>query len=143
MTAKVSAQDTIRTQTDAWNSRDAARIAAGYAAGVVVNDPAYPEPLRGQDAVAKDAGDFFAAFPDSRVRIERAIGQGDTAVYEGTMTGTHTGALAFPTGLVPATNRPVELKIAGIITVDDTGIITSENRYYDVMGMLAQLGLLQ
>ena len=143
MTAKVSAQDTIRTQTDAWNSRDAARIAAGYAAGVLGDRVLTTQRFWICRIVDYDAGDFFAAFPDSRVRIERAIGQGDTAVYEGTMTGTHTGALAFPTGLVPATNRPVELKIAGIITVDDTGIITSENRYYDVMGMLAQLGLLQ
>lgn len=49
---------------------------------------------------------FLAAFPDIRVEVEDAIGQGDQVVVRWSAAGTHTGdGLGFP-----ATGRPVRFR---------------------------------
>jgi hypothetical protein len=37
----------------------------------------------------------------------------------------------------------MQSRICGFATVDDSGQITSERRYYDIAGLLDQLGLMQ
>jgi steroid delta-isomerase-like uncharacterized protein len=143
MTTKVLSEETVRKQIEEWNSRDADRVAAGYAEDATVLDPYYPEPLKGREAVKKDAGDFFTAFPDLVFTITNVLSIGDKAGMEGHATGTHTGPLALPTGLIPATNRRLEFNWAVFIEVDAMGQIREEHRYYDVATQMQQLGLMQ
>jgi steroid delta-isomerase-like uncharacterized protein len=143
MTTVTRAEEFVRRQESAWNSHDVARIAADYATNAVVRDPAYPEPLKGTEAVKKDASDFFAAFPDLKVQVKKFIADGDTIAMEGAASGTHTGPLPLPTGLIPATNRRLEFQIGIFMTLDASGKITEERRYYDLAGQMAQLGLMQ
>jgi steroid delta-isomerase-like uncharacterized protein len=143
MTTVTRAEEVVRRQTEAWNSHDAPRIAAGYAEGVVISDPVYPEPLKGLEAMMKDASDFFTAFPDFNFRVTSILADGDSVALEGHAVGTHAGPLQLPTGLIPATNKPLQFSIGIFLTLDAAGKISEERRYYDVAGQLAQLGLMQ
>ena len=143
MTTKTTAEELVTRQTEAWNRHDPAAIAAAYAQDVTVLDPYYPEPLSGRDAVQKDAADFFTAFPDLAVRVTKVMASGDTVAFEGIVNATHTGPLQLPAGLIPPTNKRLEFSIASFSTLDGSGHIREERRYYDVAGQLTQLGLLQ
>jgi ketosteroid isomerase-like protein len=76
VTTKTSAQEFVQQQIGIWNRHDAAAVAAAYSMDASVYDPAYPEPLKGRDAVQKDAGDFFAA---SRTSASSSNGSSVTA----------------------------------------------------------------
>lgn len=137
----MSALDTYKQSEEAFNSHNADAVAALYAAEVVVSDPMYPEPLRGREAVRQDYADFVRSFPDLRVTVSKILVSGDTVAFEIQVSGTHQGPIITPTGTIPATNRPAELRIGVFTAVDTSGIILDERRYYDVAGLAQQLGL--
>ncbi len=84
---------------------------------------------------------FGNAFPDLHIEKERAFGQGDWVSVELTITGTHKGPLPGPGGeTIPATNKPVRFRNS-IITKYEGGKIAEEHRYFDQLGLMAQLGL--
>jgi steroid delta-isomerase-like uncharacterized protein len=143
MTTKVSPQEYVQQQVEIWNSHDVKAVGASYAENAVVHDPAYAEPLSGRAAIEKDASDFFTAFPDLRFEATNIVSSGDTIAIEGKASGTHTGPLNLPTGLVPATNKRVEFTIGIFTVLDSMGLAREERRYYDVAGQLQQLGLMQ
>ena len=51
--------------------------------------------------------------------------------------------MAGPAGEIPATNRPMEVRFAAFLRVTDQGLIAEERRYFDLAGMMQQLGLMQ
>lgn len=135
--------DILKKQLDALNRHDSTTFASFYGRDVSVFDPAYPEPLRGPEAVKKDMEDFMVAFPDVEMKIERVVEDGSTAAYEIRMTGTHKGPLVGPAGEIPATNRKIEVGGGIFARFDDEGRIVEERRYYDLAGLLGQIGILQ
>jgi steroid delta-isomerase-like uncharacterized protein len=143
MTTKTTAEDVIRSNAEAWNSHDVTRIGQHYAQDATVVDPQYPAPLVGREAIKKDASDFFVACPDMRFQVTKVIADGSSVAVEGSASGTHSGPLQLPSGLLPATNKRLEFDIAFFMRLDDAGIIQEERRYYDVAGVLMQLGVLQ
>ena len=143
MTTKMTAHEIAERQTEAVNRHDGVAYARGYSENTKVIDPVYPEPLAGRAAVERDMVDFLITFPDFHYRQERVVVEGDLLIFEGVVTGTHLGPLALPSGLVPATNRKVQFRIAGFSNIDSEGLISEEHRYYDVAGVLDQLGLMQ
>ena len=143
MTAKMTGEDVARKVTDAWNSHDAARVAAVYAPDATVLDPFYPEPLEGSDAIAQDALDLITAFPDITFRPTTVMTNGEMVALEALVSGTNTGPLQLPTGPIAPTHRRVEFSTAGFADLDAMGRIHEERRYFDVAGLLSQLGLQQ
>jgi steroid delta-isomerase-like uncharacterized protein len=139
----MSTNPVLNRQIDALNRHDAQAFAACYSPDAIVFDPQYPELLKGRDAVLKDVADFFAAFPDLRGEVRREVGDGDTYAYEVSMSGTHKGPMVGPTGHIPATNRRVTVGGGIIARLDKEGRIVEERRYYDLAGLLSQLGLMQ
>ena len=114
-----------------------------YAKDAVVTDPAYPEPLRGHEEIRKDAADFFRAFPDVSFKFTDVFQKNErTGATQFQMSGTHTGPLALPAGEVPPTGKRFNIMGVGIVTLDDSGLIKEELRYYDVATVLTQLGLM-
>jgi steroid delta-isomerase-like uncharacterized protein len=138
----MAGRETIEAHIRSFNNHDASAWGARYAAEAVLSDPQYPEPLRGRAAIQKDVEDFFAAFPDIQFTLTDTVVSGDVAALEGTATGTHRGPMETPGGTVPATNKTVTMAFAAFIRLDGEGRITEERRYYDVAGMLQQLGLM-
>lgn len=137
-------QDASRKFADTFNKHDLDGLAKLYATDAVAYDPMSPEPLRGRDAIRKDAATFFKGFPDIRFEIITTIEKDDrNGADEIRMTGTHTGPLETPTGeeLAP-TNKRVELKGSAFARLNERGEIVEERRYYDVATFLRQLGLM-
>jgi steroid delta-isomerase-like uncharacterized protein len=139
----MSTEDTINSQLDAFNRRDSAAFAGCYAAQAEVADPQFEAPLRGTEAIAKDVSAWFGAFPDIKAQINRTVVNGTTYAAEWSMTGTHKGPLVMPDGHVPATGKQVHISIATVGTLDGQGRIVDERRYYDLAGIMSQLGLMQ
>jgi steroid delta-isomerase-like uncharacterized protein len=135
-------EETFRNEVDSLNKHDPDAFAKVFGPGAVVNDPQYSEPLRG-DAIKKDISDFFAAFPDLSARLESTMIDGNAYAVEWSMAGTHTGPLAMPSGDIAATNKRMETRGASFGRLDDQGRIVEERRYYDIAGMMAQLGLME
>jgi steroid delta-isomerase-like uncharacterized protein len=134
--------DALRQAVEAFNAHDPAGFAATYAADTIVHDPFYPEATRGRAAVEKDTADFLRAFPDARMAVVGTpLAEGDTLAAQFVVHGTHDGPLATPDGDIPATGRSIRLEGGIFTTVDARGETIDERRYYDVAGLLAQLGL--
>ncbi|TMD59530.1 MAG: ester cyclase [Chloroflexi bacterium] len=126
---------------EAFNRHDPDAVAAGYATDCVVNDPAYPVPLVGRNAVREDAAKFFRAFPDLRIESLERFEKGDFGAEEFRMTGTNTGPLEEPAGEIAATGKRIDLKGAAVIRFDAQGLVREERRYYDAASLIRQLGL--
>ena len=85
---------------------------------------------------------FKRAMPDARAVIEREYEAGDTVIVEGRFVGTHTGPLAGDDGDIGPTGASVDLRFADFSRVED-GKIVSYHTYYDQVGLLTQLGLME
>jgi steroid delta-isomerase-like uncharacterized protein len=84
---------------------------------------------------------FRTAAPDNRLEALRTWEDGDTVIVEGVYTGTHTGPMAGPGGVIPATGQSFTLPYVDIFHVRD-GKIVSHRTYWDNAMFLAQLGIL-
>ena len=132
---------TINKIVEAYNARDWDRVAKIHAESVVGWSPDRLEPRKGRAAIREEFAGYAAAFPDSRLRTERVFGQEDWVCAEFAFTGTHKGPLPGPGGqTVPATNRPLHLKYAVVFKFKG-GEVTERQEYFDLLGMMAQLGL--
>ncbi|HXH23178.1 MAG TPA: ester cyclase [Dehalococcoidia bacterium] len=136
----MTVEDAVHKGLEALNRHDAAGYAATYAAGAVVHDPQYGEPLKGRDKVRADIQDFFRAFPDLKGSLRSLLVNEDTYAAEFEMTGTHLGPIPTPDGVeIPASNKPVRFGGVSIGRVDRNGEIAEERRYYDLASLLAQV----
>jgi steroid delta-isomerase-like uncharacterized protein len=84
---------------------------------------------------------FKRAMPDARAIVEQTVDSGETVAVEGRFTGTHTGPLATEDGDVDPTGAAVDLRFADVSRVRD-GKIVAYHTYYDQLGLLTQLGLM-
>jgi|SRR5689334_17408150 steroid delta-isomerase-like uncharacterized protein len=96
---------------------------------------------RGIEALRQMGEAFRAAAPDSRLEARSTWESGGTVIVEGVYTGTHTGPLAGPGGVVPPTGRAFTLPYVDIFQARD-GKFVSHRIYWDNATFLAQLGLL-
>ncbi len=144
MTQVRAIEATVRQEAEAWSRHDVQALLKLYARDAILEDSQYPEPLRGESGVRKDAENTFKSFPDVRVTILRIISSGDTVAVEWRFEGTNTGPLIMPDGTtMPATNRHVTLQGAGFWRVDQQGRIQEEHRYSDTASFMQQIGIMQ
>jgi steroid delta-isomerase-like uncharacterized protein len=93
--------------------------------------------LHGRDELKAFVTAILAAFPDSRVKLEDIIAEGDKVVTRWAMKGTHNGEFMG----IAATGKPV--KIAGLtISRIANGKIVEEWEMGDALGLMQQLGLI-
>jgi len=98
-----------------------------------------PSPLyRGAEAVARRYRGLWTAFPDLQVRLRRIVAiEGELAVTEHTLSGTHGGPLF---GIAP-TGRLVQVET--VVIWEFVGErIRGETVYLDLATMLRQVGAL-
>ena len=81
-----------------------------------------------------------AGFPDSKATFHDAQASGNRVVLEKTWTGTHTGPLVTPDGVVEATGKSFSMRAISVIVVRD-GKVALSRQYFDLNTMLSQLGL--
>jgi steroid delta-isomerase-like uncharacterized protein len=99
-----------------------------------------PSPLyRGPRDVAKRYQGLWTALPDLQVRLRRIVAiEGEMAVTEHTVSGTHRGPLFG----VASTGRFVQVDTA-VIWEFAGELIRGETVYFDLATMLRQIGTLE
>jgi steroid delta-isomerase-like uncharacterized protein len=82
------------------------------------------------------------AFPQLTVEVTNQLAEGERLASELILRGTHSGLLASAMGPIPATGKPVELRVAVFSTFRE-GLIQRSRAYFDLAGLMRQLGVSQ
>ena len=134
-------EETLRKLGDAFNMLDAGAAAGCFSEEAVVHDPQYAEPLRGRKAIRKDFEDFFRAFPDMRSVSRNILMRDNIAAIEYDFGGTHSGTLTMNGREFSPEGKFFRGSGADFYTFDENGMIAEDRRYYDMLGLIEQLGL--
>jgi predicted ester cyclase len=95
---------------------------------------------RGREGYRDFISGWVSAFADSRLFIGNQVVSGEYVITEFEGRGTHRGRLRFPMADIPPTGRPVEVKFCEVLQIRNARIIRGR-LYYDLMGLMLQLGL--
>ena len=105
---------------------------------MIFRDIATAVPAHGRPVVREWVETYFRAFHDARMESRIVAVDGDVLVYEWRATGTHDGDFMG----MRATGNIIEVDGCSIANVGDDGLVHSEKNYWDVAGMLQQMGVL-
>jgi len=83
--------------------------------------------------------DLRTIFPDLSFRIEGQVAEGDLVATRFSVSGTHSGSLPAPMGLIPPTGRPVTWQGLSLHRFRD-GAIVQDWIVYDPIRILQQVG---
>ena len=111
---------------DMINTWDPASCAACYSADAIVQDPRYPEPVRGREIVLDAYRYWFQAFPDVRMVATDHIVDGHKIALEWTFEGTHMGEYL---GVQGSARRVKALNVSHFWVHD--GLITRDLSLFD------------
>jgi steroid delta-isomerase-like uncharacterized protein len=103
--------------------------------------PLSPAPVKGREAIRQYESAISSAFPGATLKLSPPVVRGDTVAVEWEYSGTNTGPLTTPGGVLPPTNRHVNLRGASFLRFSREGLIAEEHRYYDSRSLFHQLGL--
>ena len=121
----------------AMNAHDVERMAALLTEDAVGDEVAEPETRIGRDKIADGYREVFAGYPDCTAEIVNRVIGSDQAVVEVRFKGTNKGAFRG----TPATNKPIDLRIAYIIKARQSKI-ERITEYYDLVTLLTQQGMM-
>jgi steroid delta-isomerase-like uncharacterized protein len=125
-------------RNESWRQRDAAALAADHAPDAVAESPMQGR-LVGRARIGEVYESWFKAFPDLVFTTRELLIDGNRVAQIYGVTGTQ----AAPFGGVPATGRRIDFRGAWIYTLSPEGLITHDERLYDVTAVLVQLGALR
>ena len=123
----------------AYNEKDWSKAKDTLVADAVYDEKGTHRRIQGDGNIIDAFQGWANAFPDSKATFVSEFGSGDTAVLELVWKGVHTGPLQTPTGIIPASNKPVEMPACQVIQVEG-GKIKSASHYFDMLTMLTQIG---
>ncbi len=135
----------MKTLDDAWNTQEWDTFNKRHAENTAVYWPGQPEPTRGRKAHQREAVEFFETFPDNHIvnnPYKILFGQGDYTCSVADWTGTMKGPMKGPDGkMIPPTNKKFRLEFCTVAHWQN-GEIVEERLFYDLVGMMRQLGLM-
>ena len=137
----MSGGDTLRKICEAINLHDLDAFAQQWVPDVVVHTPISLGPLKGRKAVREDMEMFMRAFPDLEGELVEVLELDDRAAVRWTFRGTNTGPLPGPQNSIAPTNRRIELPTAEFHRYNSQWQVLEDYRYFDVAGLMVQLGL--
>jgi steroid delta-isomerase-like uncharacterized protein len=126
---------------EAWNAGDLNKMDPYQADNYVSEQPGAAGVLD-KERSKMYLQNFLTAFPGSRFEVLRTISQGDYVVQHWKVSGTNSGTLHSPSGAaIPPTGKSVV--VTGSTTSEvKNGKIVRQWAYWDLAGLLAQMGLL-
>ncbi|MFF0447404.1 ester cyclase [Streptomyces sp. NPDC004609] len=133
----------MQTLDDAWNAQDWDTFDSRHTPDTVVYWPGQPEPTRGRHDHRAEAMAFFRTFPDNHVAnrpYKVLLAQGEWTCSVARFTGTMTGPMQGPGGEIPPTGRAFAVDFCTVAHWVD-GRIAEENLFYDLIGLMQQIGL--
>ena len=120
-----------------WEALDPDRIAAAYAEDGARVDVATGQAQRGRAEIRAYLAAVFGAFTGLSSTFSSAFAAGDRAAAEWVLAGTYTGqAPGFP----PGGGEQLTIRGAAILELAG-GRIVRDAEYFDVFGVLVQLGV--
>lgn len=122
-----------------WNKPDLALVPELYTADSVATTSSTPEPYVGQEGIRRWIENTRAMLPDLKMTFDEVVVQGDKVATIWTMTGTHTGPMQMPGGVLPATGRKVRITGMAIDYLKD-GKFAKEVVMFNTLEMLMQMG---
>jgi steroid delta-isomerase-like uncharacterized protein len=128
-----------REGVEAFNAGDWERFRATLAPNSVYEEPGTQRRLEGPDAIIEVNEGWKAAFPDAKGTITDAFACGDRVAVQITWEGTQSGPLQVPGGEIPPTGRKVTVQACEVMRAEG-GKLVEESHYFDMLGMLEQLG---
>jgi steroid delta-isomerase-like uncharacterized protein len=121
----------------AMNAHDLERMAAILTEDAVGDEVAETEPRRGRERIVEGYREVFTAYPDCRAEIVNRLIRDDQALVEIRFKAVNKGAFRG----TPASNKPIDLRIAYIIR-ERNDKIARVTEYYDVVTLLTQQGMM-
>jgi len=135
----------MKTLDDSWNTQDWDTFNKRHTDSVAVYWPGQPDPTRGKHDHNAEAVEFFKTFPDNHIENDPykvLFGQDDWTCSIARFTGTMKGPMKGPDGeTIPATNRRFEIEFCTVAHWKN-GEIVEEKLFYDLVGMLRQIGVM-
>ena len=134
--------DIAKASIAAYNDRDWSRAKELLAADAIYDEKATHRRIQGPGEIMQAWQGWAKAFPDSKGTIVNEFANGDTAILEIVWRGVHSGPLQTPTGIIPASNKSIEMAACQIVRVEN-GKVKSASHYFDMLTMLTQIGVMQ
>jgi hypothetical protein len=139
----------MKTLDDAWNAGPGSPLWETFRKrhheNVAVYWPGGAPPTMGRHNHDLEAVEFFKTFPDNHLinnPYKIFFGQGDytctVADFSGTMKGPMKGADGK---VIPPTNKSFHVEFCTIAHWNSKGEILEERLFYDLVGMMKQVGL--
>jgi steroid delta-isomerase-like uncharacterized protein len=125
-----------RFYDEVYNRRNVGFADEAHGPGYRYHDITNPDQVVDHATFMERNAGFAAAFPDRRVDIDDAFGEGDQVVARATLHATQTGAL----GDIAPTGKSLRLASVIIYRFAD-GKIVEEWEIFDALGMYQQLGV--
>ena len=130
---------------DSWNAQDLETFKRYHAKDCIVRWP-NQLPTLGLAAHEQEAIAFFKMFPDQHLinnPYKIMLAQNDWTCTVADFTGTMKGPMTMPDGtVVRPTNKKFQIDFCTVAHWNERGEIVEENLFYDLMGMLKQIGML-
>ena len=133
----------MQTLDDSWNNKDWETFKKRHADNVAVYWPGQPEPTRGLEAHFKESVEFFKMFDNKLVNSPYKIlfGQDNFTCSVADWTVTMIGPMKMLDGeIIKPTHKTAKLEFCTIATWKGKKI-AEERLFYDLTGMMKQLGL--
>jgi predicted ester cyclase len=134
----------MQTLDDAWNNQDWDTFEKRHRSDVVVRWPAQPA-THGIHNHRAEGVQMFKTFPNNHVGnrpYKTFFAAGEWTCSIARFTGTMSGPMMGPDGKeIPPTGKSFEVDFCTVARWDDNGQIIEENLFYDVVGMMKQIGL--
>lgn len=131
----------VQSIYDGFNERDMEQVLAALTDDFVLEDVPQGRTFHGKAGFVAWVTPFATAVPDARTEVTNVIAAGEWIVTEHTGRGTYLGPLATPTGEIPPTGGPHELRFAELFQMRG-GKVALMRAYYDSATILRQVGAL-
>ena len=126
----------------AYNEKDWSKAKDTLVADAVYDEKGTHRRIQGAGEIIEAWQGWAKAFPDSKATFVREFASGDTAVLELVWKGVHTGPLQTPTGIIPASNKSIEMPACQVVQVEG-GKVKSASHYFDMLTLLTQIGAMK
>ena len=131
--------ETAKAATIAYNDKNWDKVKAVFAENGVYDEKGTGRRIQGIKQIIEAWQGWGKAIPDSKATFVAEYASGDTAVLEVVWKGVHTGPLQTPTGIIPPSNKRIELPTCQVFKVED-GKVKSFTHYFDMVTLLTQIG---
>jgi len=137
-------KELMKTLDDAWNSQDWDTFEERHAENVAVYWPGQRNPTRGVHNHKLESTEFFNAFPDNHIvnnPHKILLASDDYTCSVADFSGRFKGQMKARDGqIIQPTNKKFQTEFCTVATWKN-GKIIEERLFYDLIGVMTQIGL--